>query len=201
MIAIVDYGVGNIFSIQSSLQFLGIKSCVTASPEVLHSAQSIILPGVGAYGDAIAKLRATGLDQVLIAESKLDKPILGICLGMQLLFEVGYEFGSHPGLGILPGEVCDLSPQVGSLKVPHMGWNQLNVHQKDALSEGINENDWVYYVHSFYVKCALNLVHSSSNYGIDVPGIVRKDKVIGMQFHPEKSGSVGLQLLKNFAKL
>ena len=202
MIAIVDYGVGNLFSLRSSLAKLGLEAVVTADPEVLRKADRLILPGVGAFADAMAKLEATGLVPVLQKEAK-TKPLLGICLGMQLLFERSYEYGIHAGLGLIPGEVCPLEPDLTdkSLKVPQIGWNALHIVQDDPLFRYIQEGEYVYYVHSYYAKSCAESTLAVSEYSIPVTGAVRCGKVYGTQFHPEKSGDTGLQILRAFAEL
>lgn len=203
MIAIVDYGVGNLFSLTSSLKSLGFAPEVTADPDRLRAAERVILPGVGAFGDAKAKLDATGLVPVLREESK-KKPLLGICLGMQLLFDRGFEYGEHNGLGFLPGVVDSLKPDLNdrSLKVPHMGWNSLRIRRDDPLFKYFQDGEYVYYVHSFYAKdCADSTLAVSDYGGVAVPGAVRRGSVWGTQFHPEKSGDAGLRLLKAFGEL
>lgn len=203
MIAIVDYGVGNLFSLSSSLKALGLKAEVTRDPSALRAADRIILPGVGAFGDAKAKLDETGLAPVLQEEAG-KKPLLGICLGMQLLFDRGFEYGEHPGLGLIPGEVADLREdlQDKTLKVPHMGWNSLEVRRDDPLFQYFRSGEYVYYVHSFYARnCAGSTLATSSYGGVAVTGAVRRGNVYGTQFHPEKSGDAGLRLLKAFAEL
>jgi len=205
MIAIVDYGVGNLFSLRSGVEALGLEVCVTAEPEVLRAADRIILPGVGAFGDAMQKLQATGLVPVL-KEQAQTKPLLGICLGMQLLFEKSYEFGEWDGLGLIPGQICPLQPELEEagrpeLKVPQIGWNALQILRDDPIFRYIQNGEYVYYVHSFYGKhCAANTL-AVSEYAIPVTGVVKAGKVYGMQFHPEKSGDTGLRLLKAFAEL
>ncbi len=202
MIAIIDYGVGNLFSLRSSLQALGLEAAVTADPAVIRAADRVILPGVGAFGDAMDKLTATGLVPVIREEAE-KKPLLGICLGMQLLFETSYEYGEHAGLGFVPGEVCPLEPDLGdkSLKVPQIGWNALQIVRDDPLFRYIQNGEYVYYVHSFYGKnCAASTL-AVSEYSIPVTGVVRAGKVYGTQFHPEKSGDTGLRILKAFAEL
>lgn len=202
MIAIVDYGVGNLFSLRSSLQSLGLQTEVTADPVVLRAADRIVLPGVGAFGDAMQKLNATGLVPVLKAEAE-QKPLLGICLGMQLLFEKSYEFGEHEGLGLVPGEICPLQPDLAdpALKVPQIGWNALKIVKDDPLFRYVKSGEYVYYVHSYYGKrCAANTL-AVSEYSIPVTGVVRAGRVYGAQFHPEKSGDTGLRLLRAFAEL
>ena len=202
MIAIVDYGVGNLFSLRSSLAKLGLEAVVTADPEVLRKADRLILPGVGAFADAMAKLEATGLVPVL-KEEAAKKPLLGICLGMQLLFERSYEYGTHAGLGLIPGEVCPLEPDLTdkSLKVPQIGWNALHIVREDPLFRYIQEGEYVYYVHSYYAKHCAESTLAVSEYSIPVTGVVRAGKVYGTQFHPEKSGDTGLRILKAFAEL
>ena len=205
MIAIVDYGVGNLFSLRSSLAKLGLEAAVTADPGVIRKADRLILPGVGAFADAMAKLEATGLVPVLREETQ-KKPLLGICLGMQLLFEKSYEYGEHRGLGLIPGEVCPLADDLAdpALKVPHIGWNAMEIvpgRETDPLFKYVKNGEYVYYVHSYYAKnCAASTL-STSEYSIPVTGAVRQGLVYGTQFHPEKSGDTGLRLLKAFAEL
>lgn len=203
MIAIVDYGVGNLFSLSSSLKALGLETEITRNPERLRAADRIILPGVGAFGDARAKLDATGLVPVIREEAE-RKPLLGICLGMQLLFDRGFEYGEHPGLGLVPGQVVDLHDALDdkTLKVPHMGWNSLQIKQGDPLFKYFRDGEYVYYVHSFYARDCEASTLGASRYGnVDVTGAVRCGNVYGTQFHPEKSGDAGLRLLKAFAEL
>ena len=202
MIAVIDYGVGNLFSLRSSLRQLGLDAAVTAEPAAIRAADRVILPGVGAVGDAMAKLRATGLAPVLRAAAA-EKPLLGICLGMQLLFDKSYEFGEHEGLGLVPGQVCPLAPDLAdpALKVPQIGWNALHLLKDDPLFRYIREGEYVYYVHSYYAKgCAASTL-AVSDYSIPVTGVVRAGRVYGTQFHPEKSGGTGLRILKAFAEL
>ena len=203
MIAIVDYGVGNLFSLSSSLKALGLETEITRDADKLRAADRIILPGVGAFGDARAKLDATGLVPVIQAEAA-RKPLLGICLGMQLLFDRGFEYGEHPGLGLVPGQVVDLHGALEdkSLKVPHMGWNSLQIVKDDPLFRYVENGEYVYYVHSFYAANCLPSTLATSRYGnVDVTGVVRNGNVWGTQFHPEKSGDTGLRLLRAFAEL
>lgn len=207
MIAIIDYGVGNLFSLSASLKFLGAETKVTNKEEDLRTADRIILPGVGAFEDAIAKLRATGLVEAILEETEKGKPLLGICLGMQLLFETSYEYGEHKGLGLIPGEIASIEadlparPSGEKLKVPHIGWNSLHLKNEDPLFKYIEEGDYVYYVHSFYGKNCLENTIASSNYDIEITGAVRRGSVYGTQFHPEKSGNVGLNILRAFMEL
>lgn len=203
MIAIVDYGVGNLFSLSSSLRALGLEAEVTRDPQKLHAAERIILPGVGAFGDARKKLDDTGLVPVLQSQAR-EKPFLGICLGMQLLFERSFEYGEHPGLGLVPGEVADLRADLtdSALKVPHMGWNSLRLAGDDPLFRYFKDGEYVYYVHSFYARNCAESTLATSRYGnVDVTGVVRSGSVYGTQFHPEKSGDAGLRLLKAFSEL
>lgn len=203
MIAIVDYGVGNLFSLSSSLKALGLETEITRDADKLRAADRIILPGVGAFGDARAKLDATGLVPVIQAEAA-RKPLLGICLGMQLLFDRGFEYGEHPGLGLVPGQVVDLHGALEdkTLKVPHMGWNSLQIVKDDPLFRYVRDGEYVYYVHSFYAAGCLPSTLATSRYGnVDVTGVVRNGNVWGTQFHPEKSGDTGLRLLRAFAEL
>ena len=203
MIAIVDYGVGNLFSLSSSLKALGLETEITRDADKLRAADRIILPGVGAFGDTRAKLDATGLVPVIQAEAA-RKPLLGICLGMQLLFDRGFEYGEHPGLGLVPGQVVDLHGALEdkSLKVPHMGWNSLQIVKDDPLFRYVRDGEYVYYVHSFYAADCLPSTLATSRYGnVDVTGVVRNGNVWGTQFHPEKSGDTGLRLLRAFAEL
>ena len=202
MIAIVDYGVGNLFSLSSSLKALGLETEITRDADKLRAADRIILPGVGAFGDAKSKLDDTGLMPVLLEEAQ-RKPLLGICLGMQLLFEKSYEYGEHAGLGFVKGEVCPLEPDLAdrSLKVPQIGWNALHLVREDPLFRYIRQGEYVYYVHSYYGKNCAESTLATSDYSIPVTGVVRAGKVYGTQFHPEKSGDTGLRILKAFAEL
>lgn len=204
MIAIVDYGVGNLYSLVSSLHHLGLAAEVTGKVEDLRAADRIVLPGVGAFGDARAKLDATGLVPVLLEEAE-KKPFLGICLGMQLLFDRSFEYGEHPGLGLVPGEVADLREDLSdkTLKVPHMGWNSLEFQKKDdPLLRDVSDGEYVYYVHSFYARRCAESTAAVSRYGnVAVTGVVRRGNVWGTQFHPEKSGDTGLRILKAFGEL
>lgn len=203
MIAIVDYGVGNLFSLVSSLKALGLAAEVTGDAGRLRAADRIILPGVGAFGDARRKLDDTGLVPVLLEEAE-RKPLLGICLGMQLLFDRGFEYGEHPGLGLVPGQVVDLHQDLTdqTLKVPHMGWNSLQILRDDPLFRHVRDGEYVYYVHSFYARdCAASTLATSQYGNVAVTGVVRRGNVYGTQFHPEKSGDTGLRLLRAFEEL
>lgn len=202
MIAIVDYGVGNLFSLKSSLIAIGADAVVTADPQLLRSADKIILPGVGAFGDAAKKLTDSGLADVLIEEAKAGKPLLGICLGMQLLFEVGYEYGTHRGLGLIPGEIRPIAEVIpAGLKIPHIGWNALSFPgEKSPLFRYIKEGDHVYFVHSYYAANCGDAVIATAEYGAPLTAAAQRGNVFGCQFHPEKSGEVGLNILRAFCE-
>ena len=205
MIAIIDYGVGNLFFLKSSLGRVGAEAAVTGDEQALQKAEKLILPGVGAFGDARERLAQTGLDEVICREASRGKAILGICLGMQLLFERSFEYGEHSGLGLIPGEVVDMAPRLPQgLKVPHIGWNAMDIvpgREADPLFKYVKNGEYVYYVHSYYAKnCAASTL-ATSDYSIPVTGAVRQGLVYGTQFHPEKSGDTGLRLLKAFAEL
>ena len=197
MIAVIDYGVGNLFSLTHSLKKIGAESVVTNDFNVIKNADKLILPGVGAFGDAAEKLKKDGLDELIIDQCKQGKPLLGICLGMQLLFDKSFEYGEHKGLGLIAGEVLPLKDYVSGLKIPHMGWNSLKFYDNNPLFNQTNPGDYVYFVHSYFAKCKEGL-SATCDYGIEVTAAVRKDNVFGMQFHPEKSGEVGLKMLKQF---
>ncbi len=200
MIAIIDYGVGNLFSLTSSFNAIGVKAVVTSDKKVIESADKIIFPGVGAFGDASKKLIESGLDKVVKEQAKLGKPLLGVCLGMQMLFDKSFEYGEHQGLGLISGKVVafDLPKEY---KIPHIGWNALHFVKANPLLKYLSDGDFVYFVHSYHaVDCKESLV-ATSEYGIEVTAIVNKDNVYGCQFHPEKSGDVGLKILKAFCEL
>ena len=204
MIAVIDYGLGNLFSLTASLNHLGIPNQITRNPVEIKNSDGIILPGVGAFGDAVDQLTKLDLIDVLKEEAQSAKPFLGICLGMQLLFEKSYEYGEHIGLGLLPGKVCALKNDLiaPDTLVPHMGWNELLVQKEDRIMEQLPAGAYVYFVHSFYAKnCEEVLIASSDYEGITVPAVVGQRNIYGMQFHPEKSGIQGLALLKNFANI
>ena len=201
MIAIVDYGVGNLFSLRSSLRFIGAEAEVTADPARIRAANKVILPGVGAFGDAADKLRSTGLDRIVKEEAAQGKEILGICLGMQLLFEKGYEYGEHEGLGLLQGRVVDMKGRLPpELKIPHIGWNGLHIRRPHKLLRYVQEGDCVYFVHSFYAEDCGDSLLATAEYGRELTAMVGKDNVMGCQFHPEKSGQVGLNILRAFCE-
>jgi len=202
MVAIVDYGVGNLFSLKSSFGAIGVEAVVTAEREVLEKADCVLLPGVGAFEDAAGKLRSSGLDTVLKELADSGKPLMGICLGMQLLFEESYEYGCHKGLGLLKGSVRpirDVIPE--SLKIPHIGWNPLIFKKPSPLFSKIQEGDCVYFVHSFYAADCDEAVIATAEYGAELTAAVEQGNVFGCQFHPEKSGQVGLAILKAFAEM
>ena len=202
MIAIVDYGVGNLFSLKSSLAAIGAEAVVTGEAEVLRRADKIILPGVGAFGDAADKLLATGLDSVVLDEAQSGKPLMGICLGMQLLFDKGYEYGEHAGLGLIPGEVRPIAEVIpADYKIPHIGWNALRFTGRTSpLFRYIKEGDCVYFVHSFYAANCDESVIATAEYGAELTAAVQRGNVCGCQFHPEKSGKVGLNILRAFCE-
>lgn len=202
MVAIVDYGVGNLFSLCSSLGAIGVRAKVTASPEDIKTANRIILPGVGAFGDAAAKLRTCGLADLLVNEAKAGKPIMGICLGMQLLFDKSFEYGEHEGLGLIKGEIRPIADVIPlNLKIPHIGWNALSFGaNKHPLFKYIHEGDCVYFVHSYYGANCAEAVIATAEYGKPLTAAVAKGNVMGCQFHPEKSGAVGLAILRAFCE-
>lgn len=202
MLAIVDYGVGNLYSLASSLRVLGVEYEVASEPARLREASHIILPGVGAFADAAEKLRQSGMWTAVLEEARRGKPLMGICLGMQMLFDKSYEYGEHAGLGLIPGEVCPLIDDIApGLKVPHIGWNRLDVRRDDPLFRHFENGRYVYYVHSFYAKHCEADTLATSDYSIPVTGVVRRGSVYGVQFHPEKSGDAGLGLLRAFAEM
>lgn len=201
MIAIIDYGVGNLFSLSSSFKKIGADIVVTSDKSVIEKADKIILPGVGAFADAAKKLRDSGLDKVLIEAAKNGKKIMGICLGMQLLFEKSYEYGEHEGLGLLKGQVIPMENTIpNNLKIPHIGWNALHFKRTSPLFKYLNENDCVYFVHSFYATDCEDSVIATAEYGNELTAAVQKDNIYGCQFHPEKSGNVGLNILRAFCE-
>ncbi len=202
MLAIIDYGVGNLFSLQCSLKKIGVEAVVTNDPQTIKNADRIILPGVGAFGDASKKLYESGLVELITEQANSGKPFLGICLGMQLLFEKGYEYGEHKGLGFLKGNVISLEGKIDkSLQIPHMGWNALDFQKESPLFKYINNGDFVYFVHSYYATDCEDSVIATSEYSIPVTAAVGKGNVFGCQFHPEKSGDVGLNILKAFCEI
>lgn len=205
MIAIVDYGVGNIFSLYSSFKHIGATVELTSDPAVIASAEKIILPGVGAFEDAREKLRASGLEEAVLREVRAGKPMLGICLGMQMLLDKSYEYGEHEGLGLIPGKVVSMEPVVPKgYKVPHIGWNSLQFPKdrpKHPIFRDVAEGDFVYFVHTFYATDCEEATIATTEYGAELTAAVAKDNVIGLQFHPEKSGEVGMRILRAFVDM
>ncbi len=203
MIGIIDYGVGNLFSLKSSFEAIGAQTFVSGDPGELSKADKLVLPGVGAFGDAAGKLRSTGLDSFIREQAKKGVPLLGICLGMQLLFEKSYEYGVHAGLGLLPGQVVPMTQVLPrGLKIPHMGWNALHLCQRDShLFAATQEGDYVYFVHSFFATGCGDSLAATTEYGISLTAAVEKGNIFGCQFHPEKSGPRGLAILRSFAMM
>ena len=203
MTAIIDYGVGNLFSLKSSFGAIGEEVVVSSDPEALRGADRLILPGVGAFGDAADKLSESGLDKVLVGEAKKGKPIMGICLGMQLLLERGFEYGEHEGLGLIKGDIRPISDVIPeNLPVPQIGWNALRIKgEKHPIFKYINEGDHVYFVHSYYAANCEESVIADTEYGAYLTAAVASGNVCGCQFHPEKSGEVGLKILKAFCEM
>lgn len=206
MVSIIDYGVGNLFSLMSSLNYVGIENKLTDDTNIIKNSEAIILPGVGAFRDAIEKLKTKNggiLKETLIEESKKGKIILGICLGMQMFFDKSYEYGEYDGLGLIKGEICPIEKDLKNkeLKVPHMGWNNLNIKKADKIFKYIDNYEFVYFVHSYYAKNCEESIIADSEYDIDIPAVVKKNNVYGIQFHPEKSGNTGLNILKGFKDL
>ena len=203
MIAIIDYGVGNLFSLLSSLEFIGAKAVITDDADVIGSADKLFLPGVGAFGDAMEKLKKSGLDKTLLAAADRGTDIMGICLGMQLLFEKSYEYGEYEGLGLLKGKVVPIKDCLTdkSLKVPHIGWNALEIVRDNPLLKYVKNGDFVYFVHSYYVAdCAESLL-AVTDYSCPLTAAAAKDNIYACQFHPEKSGAVGLNILRAFNEI
>ncbi len=205
MIAIIDYGVGNIFSLYSSFKFIGADAILTSDEETIIKSDKIILPGVGAFADAAQKLESTGLGKLVCEQANSGKPILGICLGMQLLFEKSYEYGEHKGLGLIKGSIKPIAADIPKgLKVPHIGWNALNFpgnKERSPIFKNIKENDFVYFVHSYYGTDCEDSVIATAEYGKPLTAAVSNKNVFGVQFHPEKSGDVGMKILKAFCEL
>ncbi len=201
MIAVIDYGVGNLFSLCSSLQRIGVETEVTSDPKELRKAEKLILPGVGAFTDAAEKLRVSGLEQIILEEASKGKEILGICLGMQLLFETSYEYGKHKGLGLLKGSVVTMQGAIpAEMKIPHIGWNALHFKKAHRLFCHIRELDCVYFVHSYFASDCEDSVIATTEYGREITAAVAKENIMGCQFHPEKSGKVGLNILRAFCE-
>ncbi len=198
MIAIIDYGMGNLRSVQKAFEYLGNKAVITQQPSEIQKADKVVLPGVGAFKDAMQTIKQKGIDKVLYDVVEQKKPLLGICLGMQMFFEKSYEYGEHKGLGILQGEIVKLPENV---KIPHMGWNSLNIKKKSPLFEGLSEEPYVYFVHSYHLNTEADIVSATTYYGKEIQVAAQKENVFALQFHPEKSGDVGLNILQNFGRL
>lgn len=198
MIAVIDYGMGNLRSVQKALEFVGQEAVVTDDLKVMEKADKLLLPGVGAFGDAINTIRKRGIDKVIYDSVKKDKPFLGICLGMQMIFDKSYEYGEYEGLGLLPGEIRLLPDNV---KKPHIGWNNLNIKMRSPLFENVGESPYVYFVHSYYLETDAPVVSATTDYGKEIQVAVQKNNIFALQFHPEKSGDAGLEILKNFGGL
>ena len=202
MIAIIDYGVGNLFSLQSSFAAIGSEAFITSDPAVISSADRLILPGVGAFEDAAKKLRDSGMAEVIKRETAAGKPLMGICLGMQLLLDKSYEYGEHEGLGLIHGSVKPIADVIDKeLKIPHIGWNRLIVKKQSPLFKYLNDGDCVYFVHSYYAADCDESITAVAEYSAELTASVEKDNVFGCQFHPEKSGDVGLKILKAFCEI
>lgn len=201
MVAIIDYGVGNLFSLVSSFKAIGVDAVATSDKKVIESAQRLVLPGVGAFEDASNKLFSSGLAQLVIEQAKSGKPLLGICLGMQLLFEKSFEYGEHKGLGLIKGQIRPISEVIPSdLKIPHIGWNSLKFTKDNQLFKYLKDGDFVYFVHSYYGSYCDDSVIATAEYGANLTAAIAKDNVYGCQFHPEKSGEIGLKILKAFCE-
>ena len=202
MIRIIDYGVGNLFSLRSSLRAIGIDADYTGDPAEIRKADKLILPGVGAFRDAREALRSTGLDRVVQEEAGKGKPLMGICLGMQMLFDRSYEYGKYEGLGLIPGEIVPMEGRIPKeLPIPHIGWNELALKQPSPLMKNTANGDYVYFVHSYYAETPAEYVIATTEYGVEMTAAVQKDNVYGCQVHPEKSSEVGLSILKAFCEL
>lgn len=203
-IAIIDYGMGNLKNVKKAFEVLDLQAEITSDPEVILKADRVVLPGVGAFRDAIHTLNESGMSEAIREVVKKGTPFLGICLGMQLVFEKSYEYGEYKGLGLLPGEIVHFKPEnmvlsTGeSLKVPHMGWNTLEIVKPEPLFKGLKQQSYVYFVHSYYLETSADVVSCYTEYGSRIAVAAQKDNVFATQFHPEKSGTVGLQILKNF---
>ena len=198
MIAIIDYGMGNLRSVQKAFEFIGHEAVITDEPETILKADKVVLPGVGAFSDAIKTIKEKKLDKAIYEAVESGKPFLGICLGMQLIFDKSYENGEFEGLGIIPGRVVRLPENV---KIPHIGWNNLNIKMRTPLFEGLGESPYVYFVHSYYLETDAPVVSATTDYGKEIQVAVQKGNVFALQFHPEKSGSTGLKILENFGRL
>ena len=202
MIAVVDYGVGNLFSLKSSFAAIGVEAVTTDDADVIRSADKIILPGVGAFEDAARKLRESGLDRFVRQQVETGKPVMGICLGMQLLFEKSYEYGEHEGLGLISGEVVPMDGYLPEeLKIPHMGWNQLHFTKESKLFADISDGDYVYFVHSYFASGCGDALAAVTEYGKTMTAAVEQGNLFGCQFHPEKSGNIGMAILRAFCRV
>ena len=202
MIAIIDYGVGNLFSLKCSFKAIGEEAVVTNDPKIINNADRIILPGVGAFGDAAKKLKESGMADVLLKECEKGKPIMGICLGMQLLFDESYEFGIHKGLGLISGKIVPFEGRIDEdYRIPQIGWNSLNLYNNSPIFSDLKDGDFVYFVHSYFAECDKKNVIATSDYGIEFTAAVQKDNIFGCQFHPEKSGEIGMKILKAFSEV
>lgn len=201
MVGIIDYGVGNLFSLRSSLASVGAEAIVSSDISVLEKADKLILPGVGAFGDASDKLYESGLDSFILSQVEKGKPLLGICLGMQLLFEESHEYGIHKGLGLLKGKIVGMEGRIPQgLKIPHIGWNALQIERESKILSGVQSGECVYFVHSFFAQGCEDSLVATADYGMDITAAVEKGNIMGCQFHPEKSGAVGQRILSAFAK-
>ncbi len=198
MIAIIDYGMGNLRSVQKALEYVGQEAVITDDVATMEKADKLVLPGVGAFGDAINTIKTKGFDKVIYNGVNSDKPFLGICLGMQLVFDKSYEYGEYKGLGLIPGTIQLLPDNV---KKPHIGWNNLNIKIREPLFKNLGESPYVYFVHSYYLETDAPVVSATTDYGKEIQVAVQKDNIFALQFHPEKSGDVGLEILKNFGGL
>lgn len=205
MIAIIDYGVGNIFSLASSFKAIGAEVIVTSDEDIIRNSAKIVLPGVGAFADAARKLDKLGISTIIKEEAKKGKHILGICLGMQLLFEKSFEYGKHSGLSLIRGEITPISDFISpELKTPHIGWNSLNFpeyREKSELFKYVNEGEYVYFVHSYSASNCKDAIIATSKYGVDLTAAVAYENIFGCQFHPEKSGTVGINILRAFCEI
>ena len=202
MVAIIDYGVGNLFSLKSSFSAIGADAVVTSSKSELERAESIILPGVGAFCDAAKKLKDSGLEDTVISLAKAGKPLMGICLGMQLLFEKSYEYGEHRGLGLIKGEIKPIESVIPKgYKIPHIGWNSLEIKKQTPIFENVKNGEYVYFVHSYFAADCKSSVTAVSDYGAPLTASVQAGNIFGCQFHPEKSGETGLKILRSFVAL
>ena len=202
MISIVDYGVGNLFSLKSSFDAIGEEAVITGDAEIIRSSDKIVLPGVGAFRDAINKLNGSGLGSIVVSEAKAGKPLLGICLGMQLLLDKSYEFGEYDGLGLVPGSVRPLAGYIQEgLKIPQMGWNALQLRGECPVFADTKSGEYVYFVHSYWCDSPKEYISAVCEYGAEVTAAVQNGNIYGCQFHPEKSGPVGLRILKSFSKM